>query len=245
MNGEHQCSITCHPPQMAGPQRLPFPDELQSALEGTRASRVHEQWIGVNPRWWDDALMSRGLPGGPLRVTYDSNGRAGISRAAIFELADAMTPEEVLRLLFHSLAWGGGRRARLMSKRLDSISADHDRAVEALSAAAEAAKTSPARAYDTLYPSGRTLLKYLGPAFFTKFLYFAGGGAATHPCVILDRVTAGELRARGWDGLRSTGWSVSTYVQYCELLSSWAQEAAERLGRLVAVDEVERWLFQP
>jgi hypothetical protein len=74
------------------------------------------------------------------------------------------------------------------------------------------------------------LLKYLGPAFFTKYLYFAGGGAATRPCVILDRVVAANLRARGWDGLRSASWSAVTYVQYCELLACLAREASNRLG---------------
>lgn len=129
-----------------------------------------------------------------------------------------------------------------MIKRLDSIAAEPDRFVMALRAAATAARTSPVTAYDTLYPSGRTLIKYR-PAFFTKSLYLAGGGVATHPCVILDRVVATSLRFRGWNGLRSTGWSATTYTEYCELLASWAREAGRRLERFVAADEIERWLF--
>lgn len=69
-----------------------------------------------------------------------------------------------------------------MSKRLDSVAANPERAAAELGAAGRSAQTSPVAAYETLYPSGRTLLKYLGPAFFTKFLYFSGRGDATHPC---------------------------------------------------------------
>lgn len=130
-----------------------------------------------------------------------------------------------------------------MSKRLDSVAANPERAAAELGAAGRIARTSPVAAYEALYPSGRTLLKYLGPAFFTKFLYFSGRGGATHPCAILDRVVATALRNRGWDGLRSAGWSAATYGQYCELLAGWAREASTRLRRDIAVDEIERWLF--
>ena len=48
----------------------------------------------------------------------------------------------------------------------------------------------------------------------------------------------------GWDGLGTTGWSASTYAEYCEQLRDWADQAAVSLGRSVAADEVERWLFE-
>jgi hypothetical protein len=198
----------------------------------------------VNPEWWNNELIDRGLPGGPLQVTYDSRHRPGIGRGALFELAATTDSSDgELRLLWHTLAWGGGKRARLMSKRLDSVAANPEGAASALRTAVANAQGSPVDAYETLYPSGRTLLKYLGPAFFTKFLYFAGRGVATHPCAILDRVVAANLRGRGWDGLRSAGWSAVTYEQYCELLACWAREASNRLGRPVALDEIELWLF--
>jgi hypothetical protein len=144
-------------------------------------------------------------------VTYDSRHRPGIRRGALFELAATTDSSDgELRLLWHTLAWGGGKRARLMSKRLDSVAANPEGAASALRTAVANAQASPVDAYETLYPSGRTLLKYLGPAFFTKFLYFAGRGVATHTCAILDRVVAANLRGRGWDGLRSAGWSAVT-----------------------------------
>lgn len=229
---------------MGDPCQLSVPGDLITAL-GTRGrDRVFEHWVPVNPEWWNKALLDRRLPGGPLQVTYDSRHRPGISRGALFKLAAVTGSSDAeLRLLWHALAWGGGKRPRLMSKRLDTVAADPEGAVSALRAAAAKAGSSPVDAYETLYPSGCTTLKYLGPAFFTKFLYFAGQGQPTHACAILDRVVAASLRSRGWQGLRSTGWSAATYGRYCELVACWAREASTRLGRLIAVDEVERWLF--
>lgn len=230
----------------SGPCDLPFPDDLINALAQPRNVRVYEHWIEVNPEWWNIELGVRGLPGGPLRVTYNSAGRPGIGRRALFELA-AMThsPEGVLRLLWHILAWGGGTKARLMNKRLHSVASRPDKVASTLQAAAATAQTRPAEAYELLYPSGRTRIKYLGPAFFTKYLYFAGGGADTHPCAILDRIVSARLRLYGWAALRSTAWSAATYEQYCELLGCWARKASDRLSRPVAADEIERSLFNP
>lgn len=207
--------------------------------------RVYDHSIPVSPGWWTNALARRRLPGGPLEATYDSEHGAQISRRTIFELAARTdSPDGVLRLLWHTLAWGGGRKARLMSKRLDSVAANPERAVSALRDAATAAPANPADAYKILYPAGRTVLKYLGPAFFTKYLYFAGGGAPAHPCAILDSVVATNLQLRGWVGLRSAGWSDVTYGRYCGLLASWAREASKRIGRPVAADEFEFLLYR-
>lgn len=229
---------------MSEPCHIPFAEDLVTGLGQPRSVRVYEHWIPVNHEWWNNALTERGLPGGPLQVTHDSELGPGISRRSLFELAATTdSADGALGLLWHTLAWGGGKKVRLMSKRLDSVAANPRGAASALRAAAANAQMSPADAYETLYPLGCTLLKYLGPAYFTKYLYFAGGGAATHPCAILDSVVAANLRDRGWDGLRSASWSAVTYEQYCDLLACWAREASERLGRPIAADEVERWLF--
>jgi hypothetical protein len=81
--------------------------------------------VPVNPEWWNNELPLRDLPGGPLQVSYDSGHRAGISRCALFELAAMnLSSDGILRLLWHTLAWGGGRKARLMNKRLDSVASN-------------------------------------------------------------------------------------------------------------------------
>ena len=82
---------------------------------------------------------------------------------------------------------------RLMRKRLDTVAVSIEDARDLLAEAAAASRTDPMSAYDLLYPGGRTRLKFLGPAFFTKFLYFAGGGLPAHPCLIIDERTASAL----------------------------------------------------
>ncbi|WP_395151632.1 hypothetical protein [Ilumatobacter sp.] len=223
--------------------RLKLPQGLLEGLVSSRESRIDEHWIRVDPDWWANALSHHGLPAVPLQVTFDDSGRPGISRATVFGINAQGTAEPDLSLLIHSLAWGGGLKYRQMRKRLSTFSVDIDGAVDALAEAAEASRTDPASAYEVLYPAGRTRVKYLGPAFFTKVLYFAGGGAPSHPCLILDARTSSALKGFGWDGLGTTGWSASTYARYCEQLRGWADQAASSLGRPVAADEIERWLF--
>ncbi|WP_120285293.1 hypothetical protein [Rhodococcus rhodochrous] len=94
-------------------------------------------------------------------------------------------------------------------------------------------------AYDTLYPRGAPAIAHLGPAFFTKYLYFSGAGAPDHPSLILDSRVAATLVDIGWTSLHpETGWPAETYERYCSLLARWAQEAGN-----VRLDLFERWLF--
>ena len=93
------------------------------------------------------------------------------------------------------------------------------------------------------------MIPALGPAFFTKFLYFAGKGRGTTPCLILDARVASSLYEAGWTDLphsaRKNGYSFSynwytdTYVSYCELLQGWA----DAHGSKTRSDEIERALF--
>ncbi|MFD6057783.1 8-oxoguanine DNA glycosylase OGG fold protein [Rhodococcus wratislaviensis] len=203
--------------------------------------------ITVNLTWWNSALHSRSLPGGPV-VGIDASGaivdsgRAVITRGDVFNIArGGRTPESALRLLWHSLAWGSGGHVRNNHQRMDSVAKDPEIAADALKAAAELSESSPADAFDALYPRGRSLLSGLGPAFFTKFLYFAGAGAVNHPCVILDNRVAAALNQAGWTSLSTRGpWPADAYARYCTLLSRWAGEVGPAPQR---PDLIERWLF--
>jgi hypothetical protein len=109
-----------------------------------------------------------------------------------------------------------------------------------LISAAELSRTDPEHAFAILRPDRTNAIKSLGPSFFTKFLYFAGGGDPAHPCLILDRRVATSLRDEcGWDSLHRFGpWPSETYRRYCELLNRWA------VAYRCAPDELERTLFR-
>ncbi|MEU3642239.1 hypothetical protein AB0E59_02580 [Lentzea sp. NPDC034063] len=77
--------------------------------------------------------------------------------------------------------------------RLTIIAADVPRCEDLLTRAADLSRSDPPSAFALLRPGNSNAIRYLGPSFFTKFLYFAGGGAPDHPCLILDRVVATRL----------------------------------------------------
>lgn len=195
-------------------------------------AQIVDHAISVDLTWWNQSLQARALPGGPV-VGTDMHGQvvdhglARITRGDLFALVAAQddSPAAALTLLWRVLAWGAGRKVRLIHQRMDAIAGDRSVAALGLSTAAALARTDPQAAYATLYPHGSPLIAYLGPSFFTKYLYFAGGGRPEHPCLILDTRVAGALVAAGWSSLHPKGgWPPATYARYCTLTQRWASE---------------------
>jgi hypothetical protein len=88
-------------------------------------------------------------------------------------------------------------------------------------------------AYSRFLRGGESNVTWLGPAFFTKLLYFAGFDRTPGPQpLILDRFVAKTL---GW---RTTGWTATDYGTYLDAATSWAGEYA------TTPDVVERTLFE-
>ncbi|THA70714.1 hypothetical protein E6P78_09080 [Streptomyces sp. A0958] len=223
---------------------LELPTACRAALAGHRSERVHGHTVPIAAAWWNAETAAARLPGAPVAEP----GVAGLSRGDLFVEApglDAGSDEELLRFLWRVLAWGSGMKLRLNRARIQAVAADRASAVAALREALRVAREDdPARAYEVLRPRGRNAVAYLGPAFSTKVLYFAGGGELGHPCVILDSRVAVTLRNTcGWRSLGVGGWPAGTYARYCALLGRWAREESGRLGRDVGRDEIERWLF--
>lgn len=146
-----------------------------------RQAAVEGHIVRIREQWWREAITSRGLPGAPPVG-------ATLTRAQVWSPAG-----DVFTLLWRTLAWGSGGQLRLNTRRLNSIAADVPRAEKLLTTAAETSRHDPAGAYAVLRPGARNAIPSLGSSFLTKFLYFAGGGAPDHPCLILDRVVATAL----------------------------------------------------
>jgi hypothetical protein len=109
---------------------------------------------------------------------------------------------------------------------------------------ARLAAADPKAAFLKLQPN-RPALKSWGPNFFTKYLYFTGGGALDHPSLIVDaRVLATLKEATGNLVFRPryTNYSVGTYLAACEVMRTWAEQLSSP-ERTVGADEVERWAF--
>lgn len=224
---------------------LTVPEGLLEHLRShTREQAVHEQSIDVSVGWWNQP--DRALRGGPVTGGGGTTGQQPITRAHIFSLADAALESETgaLRLLWHSLAWGTGRRHRNNKRRIASVLAD-DEGAGVLQLAASASRHDPVEAFTILRTGRRNRFSWLGPNFSTKYLYFAGGGRPDHPCLIVDQFVRATLY-RETDDRRFrhiSQYSVNHYAETLEQLNSYAQAASNLLGREVAGDEVERWAF--
>jgi len=122
-----------------------------------------------------------------------------MTRSDVFDAAqcDISTDDNACRLLWYSLVWGAGPSRRRCTKRMKAVREGLSDVAEGLVMAASLSATDPGAAYGTVCPStSQYLVKFLGPAFATKFPYFAGAGAERHPCLILDRLVATALRDR-------------------------------------------------
>lgn len=187
------------------------------------------------------------LKGAPL-VGEDGGTELGfVSRGGLFRLASDAREDETgdaaLHLFWQSLAWGTGNSHRNTPGRIASVAADEESAARLLRDAARLGPSDPKAAFLILQPN-RPALRSWGPNFFTKYLYFAGGGAVAHPSLIVDaRVLATLREATGNSAFRPRfNYSVGTYVAACDLMRSWADQLSLP-ERTVGADEVERWAF--
>lgn len=223
---------------MTDPINLPVPEGLRRyAASADRERDVLGQSIAVDPSWWSTRVPDSS-PAGDI-------GRTDLERRDLFALAESarQSPEGVLDLLWASLSWGTGTRQRNNARRLASLRSNPS-LTEGLQHAVGVAGDNPRAAYLAMRPQ-RNLVPYLGPPFFTKFLYFAAGDIAGAGSLILDSRVADSLRANGWDDLSGKYWWLAdTYEAYLELARRWASELTQADGAPLAPDQVELWLFR-
>lgn len=225
------------------------PQALRTFIhEQSRQQSVIDHGFVLNTDWWARKLSD--LPGGPVLNDDGTQGRGRITRGGIFALAeDAVqdtTGEAALRLLWHALHWGTGDNNRGNRKRIAAVAADPQRFGRLLHDAAKASRQDAAAAFTFLKPGRANAIKGLGPGFFTKFLYFAGGGHPDHPCLIVDRRVQRTLhRETGKQHRRLAPnflYGVNSYTSAVTVMRQWATEVSSS-DRPVAPDEVERWAF--
>ncbi|WP_285320721.1 hypothetical protein [Pseudarthrobacter sp. lyk4-40-TYG-27] len=227
-------------------ENAPLPDDIFAKLPGAAAVMSHA--VSVDSGRWQRALSARKLR--PAEGKLGSGQPISLTRKEVFDLGDqARTVANAFQLLYYSLAWGLGTRAPRLHQRLDSLAGREENAGQLLlDAWALVRDGAPTRnAYGTLTSNrGAGRIPWFGPAFSTKFLYFAQGSAAQPRYVILDQVVAKNLRQDAWPQAPTAGWWPETYERYSRLLDRWANQATERLetARRVRPDEIELTLFR-
>ncbi len=204
-------------------------DQSASGLQGPiRFSSA--RWRVASQPWW------------PEDAPHDDL----IERADLFRTAADWRrgSRRVTDLFVLTMAWGYGNvgYGRYRTRRMLATPKVAERLETALAPLRSPALATPdqlADVYRSLSWGGSSRIRGLGPAFFTKLLYFAGhrhGEVGLQP-LILDRRVARALAAAGGPALASWGWTAEQWLSYL----TWAYERAAALG--VPADVVEYRLF--
>jgi len=190
-----------------------------------------------------------------------------IGRTSVIDLASperlrgeggSYDPERVLSVFLASMIWGYGmvgygpyRTQRVLDHGSDD--AEHSALTQLVEVAEIAQRTEDGGLTDFKHiakerSAGRAYLKYLGPAFGTKFIYFltkASKEVTTAP--VLDSVVAGWIQrnAPEVERFRINSWNTESYGRYTETLQQWAEKLSPTTeGRQLEVDDVELLIFQ-
>jgi len=207
----------------------------------------------------DDATMNHTVPWAPQRwlgysglaahrdrveAIHDaaSGGEtspfAGISRSMVAGFAG-----DPVTLFLAAMIWGHGTNGYGPYRVSRIIAAAGDELVPRLQAMITTAQTGPAEAWDAMAETAK--LRWLGPSFGTKVLYFAA--VASPPAAELPLIADINTSWGIWDLTKSTGDPIARsfesrdgYLRYVDRAHQWAAE----LGAGFQADDVERALFE-
>lgn len=187
--------------------QLAFPDGAATG-DVVRQQGFHwsvEQW---RKRWPSGLTQS-------IQLDESAPGRPFVTRQDVLDRARDVTSEtDAIELFLLMAAWGTGTQARPISRVAKVLHQDQV-AARLLSSYRAVRDGEPAEAYRRLRFWSEDRIKYFGPAFFTKWLYFSAfeaWDASRGPApLILDARVAASL---AWP---SSSWSSARYGDYLEL----------------------------
>ncbi len=202
------------------------PDRLVHLVRSSGGVHVHQPGIDWPTDRWvrrfpQHADLVRSLPN-PL------------DRSAVRSVvSDQVVADDVECAFVVAMIWGYGN-VGYGPYRTERVLHSNPQAASCLRAALG---PDPLVGYRWLSGDGR--LRWLGPAFGTKWLYFA----STPRALILDRVVAAWLRSHAGCRWNAVPWSASTYQAYLMQMDAWAAALGlepDLIEQLIFMDESER-----
>ncbi|XAZ35481.1 hypothetical protein AAHB37_03825 [Glutamicibacter halophytocola] len=152
-------------------------DLLRNGKGLPSAAEVENHAIRFYPRhWlnrWDESMP--GIPPILQSGEKDSKDRLTLSRGDLFALGTKVkTAQDAVSFYVAVCSWGTGTKARDIDRRIPTLS-EPDVGEKLLSGImlAQNPNVEAEEAYRSFWTSNQYRLKGLGPAFFTKLLYFA------------------------------------------------------------------------
>lgn len=185
--------------------------------------REYASWAKYRSAWWTKYFggeLARFWPSYLDDLRQDEDGYCWLTRDDVFAIAAARSSSWELHTAVAGYVWGIGKNAFLISRMVRAFTTNAGSVEQNLQAgAAILARDGVIAAYDAMKPGGVARTRFMGPAYFTKFLFFAGGRVrgvdGLHP-LVLDKWVATALRARGIfaPGVGDSGWSTELYRRY-------------------------------
>lgn len=202
--------------------------------------RAYDNWAKYRSAWWTRYFTGELANFWPPQLDQsepDARGYRWLSRSGVFDIAATESEHRELHTAVAAYVWGVGFGLRRSIKHLvrafttnaDSVEDNLRRAAKTLG------QDGAVAAYEAMLRGGSAQTTYMGPSFFTKFLFFIG---YQDPAVlglrplILDKRVATALRARGVFGPKAgdANWPsdlYNRYLTYCHEQNATDPEAVE------------------
>lgn len=219
------------------------PDALTTTYErwqkAGRPTQIPSKW---NRKSWTNQL-------GQYEEFFNGLTNDLIDRKQAVQLSPTVTNEDdAVQVFLLAMLWGYGlvgfgpfRTRRILDRP--------EAAAELLEVAQTAQSDGGLTAFKLIAErrsgDGRTFLKWLGPAFGTKYIYFlTAKNNPQEPAPVMDAVVYRWFRKHAPDRmLRVDFWHTTSYELFLNSLEEWASDIAQRFGQEVPIDDVEYLIF--
>lgn len=210
--------------------------------------RLFEEWEAKDRRQpvavaWDLNVWKRQFDPHSEEISFLSELPAQLTRDDGESFGnDATTSADSARKAFlYSMAWGFGTTNYGAWRTKQILTANSDAYERLFVCAQTVANEGSVEGYRFLANEGR--LKWFGPAFGTKFLYFCSVNEPQARALVLDRLV-GDWLARSTDlKINPTRWSTAAYKGFLDQMRNWSHAldlAPDQLEALIFEDERRR-----
>lgn len=197
--------------------------DILPTMTGTEEPQPFDNWSKYRSAWWTRYFTGELAHFWPPQLDQsepDQGGYRWISRSGVFDIAATEAEHRALHTAVAAHVWGVGFTARMSIGRLVRAFTTNVHTVEdnLREAATILDKDGAVAAYESMLAGRAAQTKFMGPAYFTKYLFFTGYRDTTAELrpLILDKRVATALRARGVFGPKSgnADWSSDLYQRY-------------------------------